>query len=222
MANSQLLEILLLAMVAGVILFRLYSVLGRRTGHEPPPEPYRLGAPSEPVADKTNVTALPTPRGADVSSDPITRGLADIKAADRNFDLAHFLSGARHAYELILTAFSANDRVTLKPLLSADVYAAFDGAMRGREERKEQVSFTFVGFKDAKIVAATLNGRTADITVSFTAQFISATTDVNGTVVEGDPKSVHEVTDIWAFERNTRASDPNWTLVHTSGAEPSA
>jgi predicted lipid-binding transport protein (Tim44 family) len=41
-------------------------------------------------------------------------------------------------------------------------------------------------------------------------------------VVEGDPKSVQEVTDIWAFERNVRASDPNWTLVHTSGEEPSA
>lgn len=222
MANSQLLEILLLAMIAGVILFRLYTVLGRRTGHEPPPEPYRVGAPAEQATDKANVAALPAPRGADVPSDPVARGLADIKAADRGFDRDHFLSGARQAYELVLTAFSANDRASLKPLLSDEVYAAFDAAMRGREERKEQVNFTFVGFKDTKIVAAALNGRMADITVSFTAQFISATTDANGAVVEGDPKSVHEVTDIWAFERNTRAGDPNWTLVHTSGAEPSA
>jgi predicted lipid-binding transport protein (Tim44 family) len=62
----------------------------------------------------------------------------------------------------------------------------------------------------------------ADIAIAFTSQFISATMDANEAVIEGDPKSVREVTDIWTFERNVRASDPNWTLVHTSGAEPSA
>ncbi|HSM95692.1 MAG TPA: Tim44/TimA family putative adaptor protein [Rhizomicrobium sp.] len=222
MANSQLLEILLLAMVAGVILFRLYTVLGRRTGHEPRQEPSRVSAPAEQAADKPAIGALPAARTADLPADPVARGLMEIKLADRSFDQEHFLTGARHAYELILTAFSANDRAALKPLLSDEVYAAFDAAMRGREERKEKVSFTFVGFKDSKIVEATLNGKTADIAVAFTAQFISATTDANDAVVDGDPKSVREVTDIWAFARNVRASDPNWTLVHTSGAEPSA
>ncbi|HEY7978488.1 MAG TPA: Tim44/TimA family putative adaptor protein [Rhizomicrobium sp.] len=221
MANSQLIEILLLAMVAGVILFRLYTVLGRRTGHESPQEPYRVSGPSEQAADK-QAAALPAPRSADLPADPIARGLMEIKLVDRSFDQEHFLSGVRHAYELILSAFSANDRVALKPLLSEDVYAAFDAAMRGREERKEKVAFTFVGFKDSKIVEAVLKGKVADITVAITSQFISATTDANDAVIEGDPKSVREVTDIWAFERNTRASDPNWTLVHTSGAEPSA
>jgi predicted lipid-binding transport protein (Tim44 family) len=221
MANSQLLEILLLAMVAGVILFRLYTVLGRRTGHEPPPEPYRVGPPAEQAADKPAI-ALPAPRSADMPADPLARGLMEIKLTDRSFDQDHFLSGARHAYELILTAFSNNDRVALKPLLNDEVYAAFDAAMRGREARGEKVNFTFVGFKDVKIVQATLKNRLADITVAFTSQFITSTVDASGAVVEGDPKSVQEVTDIWAFERNVRASDPNWTLVHTSGEEPSA
>ena len=34
MPDSQLFDIILVAAVAGVILFRLYTVLGRRTGHE--------------------------------------------------------------------------------------------------------------------------------------------------------------------------------------------
>jgi predicted lipid-binding transport protein (Tim44 family) len=221
MANSQLLEILLLAMVAGVILFRLYTVLGRRTGHEPPPEAYRVGPPADQTADKPAI-ALPAPRGADMPTDPLARGLMEIKLADRSFDQEHFLSGARHAYELILTAFSNNDRVALKPLLNDEVYSAFDAAMRGREARGEKVNFTFVGFKDVKIVQAALKNRLTDITIAFTSQFITSTVDTSGAVVEGDPKSVQEVTDIWAFERNVRASDPNWTLVHTSGEEPSA
>lgn len=220
MANSQLIEILLLAMIAGVILFRLYSVLGRRTGHEPTQEPYRVSGAAEKPAD--NVIALPVPaqRSAEVPADPVPRVLLDIKLADRSFEQEHFLTGARHAYELILTAFAANDRTALKPLLSDDVYAAFDSVMRGREQRNEKVSFTFVGFKDSKITEAALKGKTADITVAFVAQYISATTDAAGAVTEGDPKSVREVTDVWSFERNVRASDPNWTLVATSGGEP--
>jgi predicted lipid-binding transport protein (Tim44 family) len=223
MENSGVFEIVLLAMVAGVIIFRLYTVLGRRTGNERTPQDrFQLSPPADkaPVASD-NVVTLPAPRVAsDVPADPVARGLADIKAADRAFELDHFLAGARQAYELILTAFAANDRATLKPLLSDEVFAAFDGVMRARESKNEKVTFTFVGFKDCRIVEALLKGKMADVTVSFTTQFISATTDANSAVVEGDPKSVREVTDVWSFERNLRASDPNWTLVATAGGEP--
>ena len=225
MANSDLFEILLLAMVAGVIIFRLYSVLGRRTGNERPPQDrFQLSPPADkaPVA-ADNVVALPAPvRTAEPSADPVARGLAEIKAADRSFESDHFVDGARHAYEMIVTAFAANDRAALKPLLSDEVYAAFDGVMRARDARHEKVTFTFVGFKDSKITHAVLKGKMADITVTFTTQFISATVDAAGVVIDGDPKSVREVTDVWSFERNVRASDPNWTLVATSGGETQA
>jgi predicted lipid-binding transport protein (Tim44 family) len=226
MANSDLFEIVALAMVAGVIVFRLYTVLGRRTGNERPPQDrFQLSPPADKAAVSTdNVVTLPVPAraAADTPTDPVARGLFDIKQADRNFDADHFADGARHAYEMIVTAFAANDRPTLKPLLSDEVYAAFDSVMRAREEKKEKVTFTFVGFKDSKITEALMKGKIADVTVAFTAQFISATTDAGGAVVDGDPKSVREVTDVWSFERNVRASDPNWTLVATSGGEPHA
>jgi len=219
MANSGLFEILLLAMIAGVILFRLYTVLGRRTGHEPPPkDAYRVSGPSE--TPLTGDAALPArTQPAITAADPLTRGLQDIHGADRSFEIGHFLSGARQAYELVVTAFAAGDRAALKPLLAGDIYGVFDSAISARESKREKVSFTFVGFKDVKAVHATLKGRVADVTVCFVAQFISATLDSNDAVVDGDPKSVREVTDIWSFERDVRAKDPNWTLVATSGGE---
>ena len=63
MPNSQFLDILLFAVVAGVILFRLYTVLGRRTGNErPPQESYRLsGADAAPPKDCLLYTS-PSPR----------------------------------------------------------------------------------------------------------------------------------------------------------------
>ena len=223
MPNSQLLEIAFLAVVAGVILFRLYTVLGRRTGHErPPQDAYRFQPnPDAPIADDT---AKVLPRRADTadtaSADPVARGVAAIKLADRSFEAEHFLNGARQAYETIVTAFAKGDRAALKPLLSDDVYHTFDQVIAARESAKETVAFTFVGFKDTKIVEASLTNRIADVTVSFGTQFISATTSETGSVVEGDAKSVREVTDVWSFNRDTRARDPNWTLVATSGDLP--
>jgi predicted lipid-binding transport protein (Tim44 family) len=92
--------------------------------------------------------------------------------------------------------------------------------IKSREERGETVAFTFVGYKDAKIVQASLKGRMADVTVAFGSQFISATSDKTGHVVEGDTKTVRDVTDVWTFARDVRARDPNWTLVATSGDLP--
>lgn len=221
MPNSQFLDILLFAVVAGVILFRLYTVLGRRTGHErPPQESYRLsGADAAPPKD--NVVPLPVAaragQAADKPADPVSRGLMDIKLADRSFETEHFIAGARSAYELIVTAFASGDRAQLRPLLSDEVYAAFNQVITGREQRKESVAVTFVGFKDVKIVHAGLKGRAAEITLAFGSQFISATSDATAAVIEGDSKSVRDVTDVWTFSRDTRARDPNWTLVATSG-----
>jgi predicted lipid-binding transport protein (Tim44 family) len=225
MADSQLLVILAVAMVAGIILFRLFTVLGRRTGNErEPPQPYQRIGGATPDAADNKVVPLPgaVARGPSAPAnptDPLTRALLDIKSADRTFEAEHFLVGAGHAYELILTAFAANDRGALRPLLSDEVYAAFDAVIKGREERKEKVTFTFVGVKDARISHAVLKGRTAEVTVTFTAQYISATTSENGAIIDGDPKSVRDAHDIWTFARDARASDPNWTLVATTYGE---
>ncbi len=217
MPESQVLDILLIAL-AGVILFRLYSVLGRRTGHE--------GQRPQPAPSSNDVVALPDRAQAKLdqpsqaASDPVARALLDIKLADRTFETDHFVSGAKSAYEMILAAFASGDRATLRPLLSDEVYAAFDGVIRGREERHEKVVFTFVGFKDVKIAHAALKGRVAEITVALGAQFISLTMDANGATIEGDGKTVRDVTDVWTFSRDSRARDPNWTLVATSGDLP--
>ena len=225
MPNGQFVEIIVLAMIAGVIFFRLYTVLGKRTGNERPPrERYGLPGAGQPVPPNDNVVTLPD-RGrpaapADVSADPVTRGLLDIKLADRKFETEHFLAGARTAYETIVTAFAAGNRATLKPLLSDEVYAAFDSVILGHEERQEKIAFTFVGFADVKIVHAELKNRTAEITVSFAAKYISTTSKQDGEVVEGDPKNVRDVTDIWTFARQIGAASPTWTLVATSGALP--
>ncbi len=222
MGDSQLLGILLIAMVAGIILFRLYTVLGRRTGNEREPQERLRRIGGAPQTSSENVVALPDRPATSsdrqpATDDPVSKALLDIKLADKGFESEHFLDGARQAYQMIVTAFAVCDRDTLRPLLSGEVYSAFDSVMKGHADRKETVNYTFEGFGSVRIVHAELKGRTADVTVEFAARFISATTDASGTVIDGDPQNTREVVDIWTFARDLRSNDPNWTLVATSG-----
>lgn len=215
MLNAPLLEIFLFATVAGVILLRLYTVLGRRTGHERPP-PAQAGAGTV-AASAAPAQQLAAPVRA---GDPAARGLLDIKLADHHFETQRFLAGARNAYERITTAFAAGDRASLRPLLSDEVYAAFDTAIAEREAHKETVSFTFGGVTNMEIRHAALHEHNAEITLSITGQFISATSNEKGEVVEGDAQATRTVNDVWSFARDIRSRDPGWLLVATSG-EPS-
>jgi len=223
--GTELFDIILLGLLAGFIAFRLYSVLGRRTGHERTRDdqlrmPDGAETNPKPAASKDNVVTLPertAQAGTSTSgANPLARALMDIKLADRNFDTEKFLSGARQAYEMIVTSFARGERDTLKPLLSDDVYDTFERAIKSREARNVRVDFTFLKLKGARVSGAEMKGRTAEVSVTFESEVMMAGYDPSGGLVEGDAKTPHSVTDIWTFARDTGSRDPNWALVATA------
>jgi predicted lipid-binding transport protein (Tim44 family) len=227
--------------IAVVILIRLRSVLGRRTGNERPPfDPFtrrtRAEAPSEggkvlelPRRPQPSVTDVPTPAPAAPVTDRIRNiappgstlhdSLTAVMAIDPAFDPEGFLRGAKSAYEIIVTAFAEGDRKALRPLLSRDVYDGFVSAIADRETRGETIEFRFVGIDRAEITGAGVKGSTEQITVRFLSKLISATHDKSGNVIDGDPVRVGDVTDIWTFSREATSRDPNWKLVATESVE---
>ena len=223
--GSELIDIILLGLLAGFIAFRLYSVLGRRTGHERAREdqlrmPDGAETNPKPAPSKDNVVTLPErPAQASAGSSgmtPLARALMDIKLADRNFDTERFVSGARQAYEMIVTSFARSERDTLRPLLSDDVFDTFERAIKSREARNIRVDFTFLKLKSSRVSGAEMKGRTAEVTVTFESEVMMAGYDPSGALVEGDAKTPHSVTDIWTFARDTSSRDPNWALVATA------
>jgi len=224
--EGEFLNIVLLGLLAGFIAFKLYSVLGRRTGHERSHEdqlrmPDGAQTNPKPAATKDNVVTLPErqPVATGTGGNPLTRALMDIKLVDRAFDTDRFLTGARAAYEMIVTAFARGERDVLRPLLSDDVFETFEKANKSREARRERVDFTFLKLTSARLTGAELKGRMADVTVTFESEVMMAGYDPSGALIEGDAKTPHSVTDIWTFARDTATNDPNWSLVATaSGA----
>lgn len=214
--NFQLLDIILFAGVAGFLLFRLRSVLGRRTGNERRRDPFapRPAAPPPPASSPFNVappnTAQPEPAAVTGK-----QGLAALQAADPSFNADSFLAGARTAFEMIVKAFAAGDIATLQPLLSPDVFAAFSDAIRARQAAKETHETKLVAIKVAVIEHVAIEGETGLVTVKLVTDQINATRAPDGSVVEGDAEKVIEKTDFWTFSRPLRSRNPNWILVAT-------
>lgn len=201
--NSQLIEILVLAAVAGLVLARLYAVLGRRTGAErpttPPPRPAATPAEyREPVA----APAAPVPVEA---TGPAGSGLMAIQRADPNFDPAYFVTGARTAYEMIVHAYAVGDRETLQPLLTPRVYAAYEKAIADREASGEKGP-ELVRLKSAEIADATLSDTIARIAVKFEAELAHGLHGLRDTLEK------------WTFERDLRSRDPTWQLAKVGAA----
>ncbi|NVO13010.1 MAG: Tim44 domain-containing protein [Rhodoplanes sp.] len=171
------------------------------------------GAETPPVA--APAPSLDKLKGIAKPDSPIAASLQAIATADKGFDPQHFLTGARAAYEMIVTAFAEGDRRSLKNLLSKEVFDGFDAAITDRESRGETAETRFVSIDTAEISGAELRGRIAQVTLRFVSQLISVTRDRAGAVVDGSDEKVTEVTDVWTFARDVSSRDPNWKLVAT-------
>ena len=230
---------LIVIVVAIVVLLRLRSVLGTRTGNERPPSVrYESISRTRPDNDDT-VVPLPVRKNPQDSAEAeraqrkleaeiekfsagkpeVEEGLRAIAGADPSFSPKTFIEGAKSAYEMIVTAYAAGDRKTLKMLLDKDVYDSFEAAIIERESAGHTVDFTFVGLSGIDYFEAELEKRNAVVTLRIDAEVVSITRDKEGEIVEGTPGQVVAIADEWTFMRNTRSRDPNWKLVATNDLE---
>lgn len=228
-------DIIIYALIAAFLVYRLKNVLGTRHGEErqrPNPFGERPDMQHAPAAKKEGLvidgqaTAMAEPVAREMVLDGIVDpaldtdgrvrgGLEDIAQADRYFDVPTFIGGARYAFEMIVTAYARGELDTLKDLLSPKLYADFKAGVQARESAGQTTDITIHRIKKAHIIEAHLGGTMAYVTVDFDVEQTTVTRDRDGKVVDGDPDRVFSVEDIWTFTRDTRSNDPNWTLIET-------
>ncbi|MBX2854402.1 MAG: Tim44/TimA family putative adaptor protein [Rhodobacteraceae bacterium] len=231
MLNDDLLILLILAAVAGFLLFRLRNVLGERTGFENPEEYARPVRESESEASgngASNVVTMPNSPAVEDDSDifsfteidtELGQTLKAMKAAEPGFDVRVFMDGARSAYEMLLMAYETGDKDTLRDYLADHVFALFAESIDARRAKDLSVDVRFVGIRAAEPVDAAYDAQTgvAKITVKYSAEIIMSARDGQGVVVEGDPSAVRRINDVWTYSRTLGVGDPNWTLIDTGG-----
>ena len=194
MSNSfGYIDIILLGMIAGFIILRLRSILGRKTGHEPKVSPS--------FAEKK-------------FSMPET----DVKPVKHNHEILEgkskkdFLKGAEIAYETILTSFASGDLKKLKTLLTATMNSNFLSAVDSRNNENIKSEFTFIGIKESSVEKYEKVKDDLSVTVKFVAEVISVKRKEDK-IIEGNPDKIKFVKDVWRFTRNINNKNPNWYLA---------
>jgi predicted lipid-binding transport protein (Tim44 family) len=218
--------------VTGIIIFglaalflglRLYSVLGKRTGHEQsfaaPEEtivPPRSGP--KPVDENRDRSLAPEPVPT-LAEEEAAQGLRAIAAADRSFAPDSFVEGASGAYRMILEAYWQGRLDDIAPFVAPDVLEAFTEAATAREEAGEILDNRLITIERAVISAASLDAGHARITVRFDADIAAVTKDKEGKVIAGSLTDAVPTHDAWTFGREVKSADPNWILIDTDEAE---
>jgi predicted lipid-binding transport protein (Tim44 family) len=236
-------DLIIFAVLAVFLGWKLYSVLGRRTGNERSIDPFvtKPGAPPTPAPNGEPAGRAPRLEGPANEDAPPSRderqvlpreqrqleaviaqgpeaarkGLEAIRAADPEFDAVSFLAGSKIAFDMILTAFAAGDANALKPLLAPEVMQQFGAAITERQRRNQTLKTTLVGIIGLELLDAEMKGPDARIKVKFTSQQVNVTQDSEGRIVDGHPNEVATITDVWTFSRPVTARDPNWVLIGT-------
>ena len=194
MSNSfGYIDIILLGMIAGFIILRLRSILGRKTGHES--KVYPSFAEKKFTIPKNDLK-------------PIKQNHETLEGKNKK----EFLKGAEIAYETILTSFANGDVKKLKSLLTSTMNNNFSGAIDVRNKEKINSEFTFIGVKESSVEKYEKIKDDLFATVKFVAEVISVKKK-DGKVIEGNPDKIKFVTDIWKFTKNTNNKSPNWYLA---------
>lgn len=217
--HCVMVEIVLLAMVAVFVGLRLYSVLGRRTGHEQQPVTRPEVATGQdslpPVAD---IVSERSESAGLVYEDAAAPGIRAIVAADPSFDVGRFLEGSQAAYRMILENYWKGDQGELSYLVGDEVRASFAEAIEARAADGFVLDNRLIAIERAVIEDASLDGRVATIDVRFDADIAAITRNAEGDVVAGSLSDAVETHDIWTFRRTLGSDDPNWLLVDTDEA----
>ena len=192
--NFGYIDIILLGMIAGFIILRLRSILGRKTGHEPKIYP-------------------------NFSEKKFSVPNNDIKLAKQNLDKLEgqekkeFLKGAEMAYETILTAFASGDVKELKSLLTPDMADNFEQAIKNRNKENIKSEFTFIGIKETNLEKYQKIKNELFASVKFVSEVISVKRNKENKIIEGNPDKIKLVTDYWKFSKNILKKGPNWYLA---------
>lgn len=220
-SGSFPIDLILFGMIAAFLVLRLRSILGRRTGFERPPQAFTppQGRPAGgPVIDgRPEPVAEPVNRNLPDPTSPSGQALARMKTVDATFDPTGFLRGAEQAFRMIVTAFAAGDRDSLRTLLAEDTYNAFDQAITAREAAGQSQVSEIRSIQSTAIEAAELRGTIAAITLRIVSDQVNLTRDKDGNPVAG-AEAVTEISDQWSFERDLAQPDPTWRLVAARSA----
>jgi predicted lipid-binding transport protein (Tim44 family) len=231
MDHSFSLDIIVFAVIAAVLFFRLRKVLGERSDGEPPsvdPSVLLRAKPADAaiqLADKTAALPAPIHWAQDMPDYQLVLNatthhrLLPIAAVDPNFQPHAFLAGARRAYDMIIAAFARGDSNALAKLVTPDVLADFQSEIDRRIAAQQHLDVSVQTVKQAIISDASLDGIQVYITVDFVTEQSITLRDGQGQIVDGQDGTTQTVRERWTFTDNLKDNETFWRLSETDNLD---
>lgn len=203
-------ELPVLAIIAVVVLFQLYNVLGRRVGFKAED---KVQAPKPDEVETTQ-------RGDKVPDLMKLPNLDTLKTKDSNFNEINFLEKSRETYEQIVVAFNRGDIESLKDRLSDGVYSVFSKAIAARGDDKV-IRVSFVDAPKADIDLIDFKDERAQVRVRFLSELVYETTKPTDEVGQADEIIKHHrrTAEYWTFQKNLKSTTNPWVLTKVEAAK---
>ena len=192
-----------MAVLAGLVLLRLRSVLGRRTGNEK----------TDTSSFNYEATNTESKVGPSIKIPPVDR---NTSSGDSWFDSKDFLNGANKAYELIVTNFENGNKKALTPFLEKSVLSNFSEVIDQRQQDNHSVEFSFIGIESSEIVHKDLKNDPMEVTVRFISEMFTCIRNNKDEIISGSMNQVQKITDVWTFTKSKNVKSDNWLLTATS------
>jgi predicted lipid-binding transport protein (Tim44 family) len=189
--DLQFFDLIIFAGVAVFLIYRLRSVLGKRSGFE------KKNLVEDPAHKKTNNNSKPIPKLNDSE-----KKLSLIYKTLDDFDHRDFLENAKFAFETIINAFNSGDKKTLKNLLTKNVYQSFERAI---EQEKNNPNFQFYSLVVDSVEETNIDKNIASITLKITSEQFK----------DNDENTITKKQDTWTFQKEINNKSPIWLLSST-------
>ena len=212
--HSDFMELIIIAAISAVLIYKFFTTLGERRGFESTPQPDTIFGRS--VSDHDQSIDEQTARDEkEALADHLKQPFDTIQSIDKRFSIKSFSEGATMAFEMVLKAYASSDLETLKILLSDKMFHEFESAIQDRDNKHHKMSTTLVKLQPLEIQDITITNSMAEIQIKFVSEQTNILYDANQNIIDGNPNQIEEVTDVWTFQRDLHSSNPNWFLVET-------
>jgi predicted lipid-binding transport protein (Tim44 family) len=208
-------DILILAIAAGFIIYKLYSSLGKLDESMFKHEENIINTKIAP--NDEDITSPSVEVNLETLNSKSLEGFKLIQAKEPDFNIKKFLKKATLAFEYILGLYNKQETENLKDLLAPEVFATFEKDIQNYSHKKVKLNLFIVSISDQKILDISVVDNVAYIKVEFLSHQIIYETDLNGNIINGNDSEINKKHDCWTFSRELGSSDPKWLLTSTEG-----
>ena len=212
MQSLPFIDIIIFAIIAVFLIFRLRNILGEKTGFDPKAD----NQSKTPKNEKGSNVVDFTKKVENLKEYEFSSEIREIMKIDNSFKIDEFISGANTFFKMVVNGFVEGNIENIKKYVKPKIFKDFQNAIDERIKEKEKLIIDILSINDTKIKNIKIKGNIVKLEVIFDTVQIKALQDINDEIIDGDLDEKIVVKDMWTFERNFKLQSKNWNLIETS------